>query len=84
MFVDQYETLKQWLVTDISKSVTVIPSPDNETGYLVFGMYELPDTQSVYWLAPENYVGNILKSYGSSLVYNPSWVSNFNWFSCNC
>lgn len=51
------------------------PARDNETGSLVFGMYELPDTESVYWLAPEHYVGNILKSYGSNLEYMLSWVN---------
>lgn len=70
----QYETLEDWRVTDISKSMITVPSRDNETGFLVFGMYELPDTESVYWLAPEPYVGNILQNYGSTLDYSISWV----------
>lgn len=64
-------------MTDISKSIVTLPSKDNETGYLVFGMYELPDTESVYWLAPEPYVGNILQNYGSNVVYTITWVKYF-------
>lgn len=70
----QYETLDDWRVTDISKSLITVPSRDNETGFLVFGMYELPDTESVYWLAPEPYAGNILQNYGSTLEYTISWL----------
>lgn len=66
--------MENWQVTDISKSQVVSPSRDNETGNLVFGMYELPDTESVYWLAPANYVGNILKNYASSVEYALAWV----------
>lgn len=73
-YTTQYDTLLNWHVTDISESLTVVPSRDNETGHLVFGMYELPDTESVYWLAPEQYVGNMLKSYGSMMRYRLSWV----------
>lgn len=41
---------------------------------MVFGMYELQEVESVYWLAPPNYCGNRLTSYGSKLSFKLSWV----------
>lgn len=68
------ETLKGWQVTDISRSLSATPTRDNETGFLVFGMYELPDFEAVYWSAPPLYLGNRLENYGSDFVYNIDWV----------
>lgn len=70
----QYESIDGWKVTDISKSIFAYPTRDNETGHLIFGMYELPDTESVYWLAPKGYTGNLLNSYGSGIAYSIAWV----------
>lgn len=61
-------------MTDISKSVFANATRDNETGLLVFSMYELPDTEAVYWLAPKQYTGNLLQSYTSMLRFHLSWV----------
>ncbi|XP_058446853.1 laminin subunit alpha-1 isoform X1 [Malaya genurostris] len=69
-----YETLEGWSVTDISKSVVAYPTRDNETGFMVFGMFELSETESVYWSAPQLYLGNRLQSYGSKLSFKMSWV----------
>lgn len=68
-----YETLENWSVTDISKSVTAYPTRDNNTGNMVFGNFELPDIEAVYWSAPANYLGNRLTSYGSRLVFELLW-----------
>lgn len=69
----QYETMEDWKITDISRSYIWHPSKDNETGFLVFQMYEM--SESIYWLAPDLYCGNKLQSYGSNLVFTISWVS---------
>lgn len=61
-------------MTDISKSVFANASRDNETGHLVFPMYEMPDIESVYWFAPKQYTGNLLQSYMSMLRFHLSWV----------
>ncbi|XP_055540243.1 laminin subunit alpha-1 isoform X2 [Wyeomyia smithii] len=68
------ETLDGWSVTDISKSVVAYPTRDNETGFMVFGMFELSETEAVYWSAPEVYLGNRLQSYGSNISFKMSWV----------
>lgn len=69
-----YETLEGWLVTDISKSQIAYPVKDNDTGFYVFGMYELPDVEAVYWSAPESYLGNRLENYGSHFVFQLDYV----------
>lgn len=71
----QYETLDDWKITDVSRSFVMQPSRDNETGYMVFNMYEMPDSESVYWLAPDLYAGNKLQSYGADFVFTMQWVS---------
>lgn len=74
MEMTSFETLDAWKVTDITKTIVAYPARDNDTGNLVFGMYEMPDVEAVYWLAPKSYAGNRLESYGSSLVVQASWV----------
>lgn len=66
--------MENWKVTDISKQNFALPSIDNDTGNLVFGMYEFPETEAVYWLAPDSYCGNILQSYGSHLSFHMAWI----------
>lgn len=68
-----YETLDDWLVTDITMTEFGYPIRDNRTGFLVYGMYELQDIESVYWMAPSIYSGNKLTSYGSILIAKLSW-----------
>lgn len=52
------------------------PSRDNETGYLMFNMYEMSESDSIFWLAPDLYIGNKLQSYGSDLIFTMTWVIN--------
>lgn len=73
LFCFQYETLEDWKITDISRSFILSPSKDNDTGFLVFNIYEM--SESLYWLAPDLYCGNKLASYGSNFVFTISWVS---------
>lgn len=61
-------------MTDISKSLVAYATRDNDTGNLVFGMYELPDTEAVYWLAPKMYTGNRLDSYGATFDFHIGWI----------
>lgn len=70
----QHETLENWSITDISQTVHAFPARDNETGYLVFGNYELSEVKTLFWLAPESYLGNLLTSYGSSFEVHISWL----------
>lgn len=37
------------------------------------GNYELPGVENLYWLAPNDYLGNKLESYGSHFVFNVQW-----------
>lgn len=70
----QFSTLSGWLVSDLAVSRTVLPSLDTETKQLSVGNYELPGVESYFWLAPENYLGNLLTSYGSNVSFSVSWV----------
>lgn len=72
--VDYVQTLSDWRVTDISRTHFTYPSRDNETGFMVVGMFDLDDIESIYWDAPELYLGNRLTSYGAHLVVQISWV----------
>lgn len=40
----------------------------------MFGMYEMPDVEAVYWSAPRPYLGNWLPSYGSTFEAHVGWV----------
>lgn len=68
------ETLDEWSVTDIKKARVAYPTRDNETGFMVFGMYELADVEAVYWSAPSIYLGNRLENYGSHFLFHMDWV----------
>lgn len=68
------ETLEGWIVTDISKSQIAYPVKDNDTGFYVFGMYELPEIEAVYWSAPQVYLGNRLKNYASHFIFQLDYV----------
>ena len=61
-------------MTDISKTQIAYPTRDNKSSNMVFGMYELADIEAVYWSAPEAYLGNQLKSYGSHFLFSMEWV----------
>jgi laminin alpha 1/2 len=68
------ETLEGWVVTDLSKTQIAYPTRDNDTGFYVFGMYELADVEAVYWSAPEVYLGNRLENYGSHFIFQIDYV----------
>ncbi|KAL7044656.1 hypothetical protein ACKWTF_002015 [Chironomus riparius] len=68
------ETLEGWMVTDLSKTQIAYPVRDNDTGFYVFGMYELADVEAVYWSAPHVYLGNRLENYGSHFVFQIDYV----------
>uniref|UniRef100_A0A182W9X8 Uncharacterized protein n=1 Tax=Anopheles minimus TaxID=112268 RepID=A0A182W9X8_9DIPT len=70
-----YETVLGWTVTDLGMSEQIVPTKDNETGFLVFGMFEMPETEAIYWKAPEGYLGNLLRSYGSWLKFKMQWIT---------
>ncbi|KDR22194.1 Laminin subunit alpha-1, partial [Zootermopsis nevadensis] len=72
--LETFSTLSGWLVSDLAVSRTVLPSLDTETKQLSVGNYELPGVESYFWLAPENYHGNLLASYGSNVSFSVSWV----------
>ncbi|EAT47381.1 AAEL001477-PA [Aedes aegypti] len=69
-----YGTLEGWSVTDLARSRMVYPTRDNETGFMVIGMFELSETEAVYWSTPKGYLGNRLQSYGNKFVFKTSWV----------
>uniref|UniRef100_A0A182NLL5 Laminin subunit alpha-1 n=1 Tax=Anopheles dirus TaxID=7168 RepID=A0A182NLL5_9DIPT len=70
-----YATMQGWTVTNLAMSEQIVPTKDNETGHLVFGMFEMPETESVYWKAPKGYLGNLLRSYGSRLSFKMLWIT---------
>lgn len=73
-WVGQVNTLANWLISDINVTRTVLPSKDPDTRQLNVGNYELPGVESYYWLAPAEYLGNKLTSYGATLTFRVSWV----------
>lgn len=46
----------------------------DERGKLTLGNYELVGIHFYYWLAPKEYIGNKLESYGSFLNFHVRWV----------
>lgn len=70
----QFETLENWLISDISVSETVEPTWDSDRRMLSIGNYEIPGIESYYWLAPKEYLGNKLETYGSEIVFKVHWV----------
>lgn len=71
---DYVQTLTDWRVTDIARSAFTYPTRDNETGFMVVGMFDLTEVEAIYWDAPQVYLGNRLTSYGAHLVVQISWV----------
>lgn len=73
LFHPQFETLEDWLISDLK--VTVIEKPAlDDRGLLSIGNYELPGVEAYYWLAPKLYLGNKLEAYGSYLHFKIHWV----------
>lgn len=70
----QSETLDDWRITDVSRSQITFPAMDNDTGFLNFPMSEYSDIESIYWLAPDQYAGNLLQYYGARFEFTMDWV----------
>uniref|UniRef100_A0A336KY12 CSON000012 protein n=1 Tax=Culicoides sonorensis TaxID=179676 RepID=A0A336KY12_CULSO len=68
-----YESYENWLVTDITNTAREYPVTDLNSGFLVFGNYEL-ELEAIYWSAPHTYLGNKLTSYGSHFLFKIDWV----------
>ncbi|KAG5877449.1 hypothetical protein JTB14_027878 [Gonioctena quinquepunctata] len=66
-------SLKEWQITDLKVSRAVRP---NWNGQSVFslGNYDFPGIKSLYWLAPEDYLGNKLEAYNSNFIFTVQWV----------
>lgn len=69
----QIDSLSDWLITDIKVSMIEKPSLD-ERSKLSLGNYELAGIHFYYWLAPKEYIGNKLESYGSFFNFHVKWV----------
>lgn len=70
-----FETLSDWHITNIKRSQLLVPSVCDDTRYLTYSMYEMSDVESIYWTAPQGYLGNRLTSYSSRLSIHVSWVT---------
>ncbi|RZC38567.1 Laminin B domain containing protein, partial [Asbolus verrucosus] len=67
------QTLNGWLTTDLNISEVVKPIWDDK-GLFSIGNYELPNIESLYWLAPTPYLANKLEYYGSLFTFKVHWV----------
>lgn len=74
MVVFQYESPEDWKISDISISRIVTPAWDPEANTWIIGNYEIPEVESFYWVAPKEYLGNKLESYGSHLNFKVHWI----------
>ncbi|KAI5705223.1 hypothetical protein M8J75_013109 [Diaphorina citri] len=63
-----------WLVSDMNANSTVMPSLDTDTNLMSIGNNEIPDTETYYWLAPQQYTGNRIGSYSLNLEFSVSWI----------
>lgn len=61
------------MLTDLKVSNVVKP---NWNGQSVFslGNYEFSGLKSLYWLAPDEYLGNKLEAYNSNFDFKVQWV----------
>ncbi|XP_018564888.1 laminin subunit alpha-1-like [Anoplophora glabripennis] len=71
--VCKIRSLKDWLITDLKVTKVVKP---NWNGQSVFslGNYEFSGITSLYWFAPEEYLGNKLEAYNSNFLFKVQWV----------
>ncbi|KAL1491007.1 hypothetical protein ABEB36_011669 [Hypothenemus hampei] len=67
------DTLKNWLITDLTVTRFITPVTSSSSVFSV-GNYELPGVENLYWLAPNDYLGNKLEVYGSTFKFNVQWV----------
>lgn len=60
------KVFKDWLLTDLSGKHFRTPLVDNDQ-VIAVGNYEIPGIESLYWLAPEEFLGNKLEAYNAIL-----------------
>lgn len=61
------------MLTDLKVTNFITPVTSSTSVFSV-GNFEIPGVENLYWLAPEEYRGNKLESYGSTFVFNVQWV----------
>lgn len=61
------------MLTDL-KVTNFITPVTSFTSVFSVGNFEIPGVENLYWLAPDEYRGNKLESYGSTFVFNVQWV----------
>ncbi|KAG8183116.1 hypothetical protein JTE90_024425 [Oedothorax gibbosus] len=66
------QNIEDWRVTDLKGTRVVKPFPEN--GNVVIANDEVSSFSSYYWLAPPDYLGKKLYSYGSDLKFTLSYV----------
>ncbi|CAH0558315.1 unnamed protein product [Brassicogethes aeneus] len=69
----QVQVLKEWFITDLRATEFIKPVYSEERVFSV-GNYELPGIESLYWLAPKDYLGNVLEAYNGHLRFKVQWV----------
>ncbi|XP_063216579.1 laminin subunit alpha-1 [Bacillus rossius redtenbacheri] len=74
LYLHDTETLSGWLVSDPAVARTVLPTADADGRQLTVASDELPGVDTYYWLAPDQYRGSRLASYGTDLTFRVSWV----------
>lgn len=69
----QVQTLENWLISN--EKITEVSKPIwDYQGLFFMGSYEFSNSGSLYWMAPENYLGNKLEYYGSIFTFKVQWV----------
>ncbi|CAL1296819.1 unnamed protein product [Larinioides sclopetarius] len=66
------QNVEDWRVTDLKGTRVVKPLPEN--GNVVIANDEVSNFNTYYWLAPPDYLGKKLYSYGSDLKFTLSYV----------
>ncbi|XP_076269984.1 wing blister isoform X2 [Rhynchophorus ferrugineus] len=66
-------TLTGWLITDLAMKNFITPVTSSSSVFSV-GNYGLPGIENLYWLAPQDYLGNKLEAYGSKFFFEVQWV----------
>jgi len=59
--------LEQWKISDLKGTHIIIPHQENNN--LVVADDDFPENKPYYWVAPENYLGDKLYSYGGDLRF---------------
>ncbi|XP_015910992.1 laminin subunit alpha-1 isoform X2 [Parasteatoda tepidariorum] len=70
--VNIVQNIEDWRVTDLRGTRIVKPTPEN--GNVVIANDDVTSFSTYYWLAPPDYLGKKLYSYGSDLKFTLSYV----------